>query len=166
MGILMDILRKAWLQVWALRICGCRAYVSLRHHRFLGLGVQVGVLGLRSFWFHSIFTGYGGVQDWRSRRPRFLHKAGVAASCRLHLRTQTGQAKKPIPWQLTAAWSAWEFWVEEGLGVKLQSGCIGTQRAQYPLIKQYTLNYKGLQILIYAIFLRGIGLSGDPDVST
>ena len=29
----------------------------------------------------------------------------------------------------------------------------GTQRAQYPLIKDYTLNNKGIHIMIYAIFL-------------
>ena len=27
------------------------------------------------------------------------------------------------------------------------------QRAQYPLIKEYTLNDKGVHIMIYAIFL-------------
>ena len=29
----------------------------------------------------------------------------------------------------------------------------GTQRAQYPLIKDYTLNNKGIHIMIYAILL-------------
>ena len=36
------------------------------------------------------------------------------------------------------------------------SPAAGTQRTQYPLIKEYTLNYRGLNIMIYG----GIGFSG------
>ena len=38
-----------------------------------------------------------------------------------------------------------------------------SQRAQYPLIKEYGLNYIGPHIMIEAIFLNkgGIGLSGE-----
>ena len=41
----------------------------------------------------------------------------------------------------------------EGLGFRDMGSGFRTQRAQYPLIKEYALNYKGPYIMIYAICL-------------
>ena len=50
------------------------------------------------------------------------------------------------------------------MGLRLRFGVQGNQRAQYPLIREYALNYKGPHIMIYAIFLNEavLGSLGNP----